>query len=112
MFEFHVSRAARERYGFDDSLFSLSGNVVLANLAAVRAFTRRVNERRAAATPPETALSPAGLNAMGLVVEVFHVVVAQYQKERDPHSVILAPFLASMLAASSSFSSKTAAKSP
>ena len=90
LFEFHISRAARERYGFADSLFSLSGNVVLANLAAVRAFTLRINNWRAEATPPEPALNPGDLNAMGLVDEVFHFVIAQYQKERDPRSVILA----------------------
>jgi hypothetical protein len=31
LYEFHVSRRARERYRFDGSLFSLSGNVVLAD---------------------------------------------------------------------------------
>ena len=90
MFEFHVSRTARERYGFDDSLFSLSGNIVLANLAAVRRFAQRVNERRAQATPAEPAFSPGDLNAMGLVDEVFHYVIAQYQRERDPRSLALA----------------------
>ena len=90
VFEFHVSRTARERYGFDDSLFSLSGNIVLANLAAVRRFAQRVNERRAQATPAEPAFSPGDLNAMGLVDEVFHYVIAQYQRERDPRSLALA----------------------
>ena len=30
--EFHVSRAARDRYQFDEALFGLSGNVVFANV--------------------------------------------------------------------------------
>jgi len=32
--EFHVSRQARDRYQFDEALFSLSGNVLLANFYA------------------------------------------------------------------------------
>src|SRR5439155_2549757 len=87
-YEFHVSRAARERYRLDDSLFSLSGNVVLADLAAVRAFVGRVNERRRAATPPEPELSPGDLNGMGLIDEVFHFVAARYRQERDPRSIV------------------------
>ena len=46
MFEFHVSRSARDRYKFDDSLFSLSGNVVFADLQASREFAHRINEAR------------------------------------------------------------------
>jgi hypothetical protein len=33
MMEFHISRKARERYQFAESLFSYTGNVVFANLA-------------------------------------------------------------------------------
>src|SRR5258705_2238337 len=89
-FEFHVSRATRERYGLDDALFSLSGNVLLSSLQAVRAFASRINQRRRALTPPEPELSPGDLNAMGLIDEVFHYVAARYQQERDPRSLVKA----------------------
>ena len=36
MMEFHISRKARERYRFAESLFSYNGNVVFANVAACR----------------------------------------------------------------------------
>jgi len=87
-FEFHVSREARERYGIEDTLFSLSGNVVLANLPAVRALARRLNARRAARVPPLPPLAPGDLNAMGLIDEALHYVTARYQRERDPRSMI------------------------
>ena len=45
-FEFHVSRAARDQYQFADELFSLSGNVVFANLAASRIFADKMNRKR------------------------------------------------------------------
>ena len=47
--EFHVARAARERYGFDERLFALSGNVVFPDYAASRRFAQAINSRRAAA---------------------------------------------------------------
>jgi hypothetical protein len=34
MMEFHISRHARDLYDFDESLFSLHGNVILANFHA------------------------------------------------------------------------------
>src|SRR5258708_16218800 len=38
MMEFHISRKARERYKFAQSLFSYAGNVVFANIGACRTF--------------------------------------------------------------------------
>ncbi|MGZ4787500.1 MAG: alpha-amylase family glycosyl hydrolase [Terriglobales bacterium] len=83
-FEFHVSRAARVRYGFSDALFSIAGNVVFANLAASRDFAQRMNEVRKADVHPELAAHPGALNAMGLIDEALHAVLDSYRRERDP----------------------------
>ncbi|MCS7194423.1 MAG: alpha-amylase family glycosyl hydrolase [Meiothermus sp.] len=77
VFEFHVSRRARDRYRFDLSLFSLSGNVILADFQAARRFAAAMNARR----PPEQAVSPAQINAMGLIDEVLHLLMRQYLEE-------------------------------
>jgi glycosidase len=82
-FEFHVSRAARDRYGFDQALFGLNGNVVFADLGASRVFAHRMNTVRGADRRPELAVSPGALNAMGLIDEVLHFVVASYREQRD-----------------------------
>src|ERR1051326_8986482 len=84
MFEFHVSRQARDRYGFDDTLFSLNGNVIFANLAASREFAERMNRLRDAAHHPKRAIHPGALNAMGLIDEALHAVMAQY-RQRYPN---------------------------
>ncbi|HKT51295.1 MAG TPA: alpha-amylase family glycosyl hydrolase [Candidatus Angelobacter sp.] len=84
MFEFHVSRQARDRYGFDDTLFSLSGDVIFANLAASREFAERMNRVRDAAHHPERAIHPGALNAMGMIDEALHVIMAQY-RQRYPN---------------------------
>jgi glycosidase len=82
--EFHVSRQARDRYQFDDSLFSLTGNVVLANLYAARLFAQRMNERRDLVRFPERAVRAGQINAMGLIDEVLHGAVALYRKQVNP----------------------------
>jgi glycosidase len=88
VFEFHVSRASRERYGFDDTLFSTSGNVVFANLAAVRAFARKMNQARDAARNPDRAVHAGALNAMGLIDEALHVVLQLYREQADPTAML------------------------
>ncbi|MGE5322106.1 MAG: alpha-amylase family glycosyl hydrolase [Actinomycetota bacterium] len=84
MFEFHVSRKARDRYGFDETLFSLSGNVIFANLPASREFANRMNRVREVERHPELAVNPGALNAMGLIDEALHAVLAQY-RQRYPN---------------------------
>jgi glycosidase len=84
MMEFHISRTARERYRFADSLFSFNGNVVFADVAACRAFAKRMNEVRDAANHPDRAVHAGQLFAMGLIDEVSHLVLAQYRKQFDP----------------------------
>ena len=88
MFEFHVSRSSRERYGFDDLLFSLTGNVVFAGLPACREFAQRINRVRDVERHPELAVHPGSLNAMGLIDEVLHWVVAEYRRQRDPRTMV------------------------
>ena len=88
MFEFHVSREARVRYEFSDVLFSFTGNVVFADLAASREFAHRINQVRNAEAHPELAANPGALNAMGLIDEALHLVIASYRRERDPKVMI------------------------
>ena len=78
--EFHISRRARDRYEFDDSLFSLQGNVILANFHAARVFAQRMNEKRDLVNFPEQAVQPGDLNAMGLIDELLHKVVQEYRE--------------------------------
>jgi hypothetical protein len=77
-FEFHISRAARARYQVDDALFTLSGNVILADLRAARLLVHNLNATRA------HALKAGQLFAMGLIDELLHYVVAQYRRRVAP----------------------------
>ncbi len=84
MFEFHVSRNARDRYQFDESLFSLSGNVLLANFHAARLFAQRMNQKRDLLRFPEQVVRAGQINALGLIDEIMHFVVAMYRQEKNP----------------------------
>ncbi len=82
--EFHVSRQSRDRYQFDESLFTLSGNVIFANFYAARVFAQRMNERRDLVHFPEQAVRAGQINAMGLIDELSHYVVQLYREQVNP----------------------------
>jgi len=82
--EFHISRKARERYGFAESLFSYNGNVILANLPACREFAYRMNQVRDVEKHPELAVHAGQLFAMGLIDEASHALMARYREQFDP----------------------------
>ena len=82
--EFHISRVARDRYRFDESLFQLSGNVIFANFHAARTFAQRINRTRDLARFPEQAVRAGQLNAMGLIDEILHYVVELYRQQKNP----------------------------
>jgi glycosidase len=75
--EFHILRPVREEHELEAPLFSLTGNVILADLRQARAFTVKVNKK----LPPEKKLRPGLLNAMGLIDEILHYVAALYREE-------------------------------
>ena len=82
--EFHISRAIRSTVDLDDLLFSYTGNVVFANVAASRRLAQRLNELHGADAEPEKTINAGALFAMGLIDELSHALVATYRKEIDP----------------------------
>ena len=82
--EFHISRHTRRRYKFDDSLFSFNGHAIFANFHAARVFTQHMNEKRDLKAHPETVVQASQVNAMGLIDEIMHAVIAQYRKQKAP----------------------------
>jgi len=82
--EFHISRKARDLYQFDESLYSLSGNVIFLNFHAARLFAQRMNEKRDLINFPDHAIKAGQINAMGLIDEILHYVVGLYRDEKNP----------------------------
>ncbi len=79
--EFHITRKARDKYQFDELLFSYNGNVIFANFQASRNFAHKMNQKRADISDSSTFIAPGQINALGLIDEIFHLVVNEYYKE-------------------------------
>ncbi|HMD87793.1 MAG TPA: alpha-amylase, partial [Anaerolineaceae bacterium] len=82
--EFHISRQSRDRYQFDQSLFTINGNVIFANFHAVRLFVQKVNQKKDLVNFPEKAWKSGQVNAMGLIDEILHYVVDLYRQQKNP----------------------------
>jgi len=74
-FEFHVSRKARDKYRFDEQLFALNGNGVLADFPAARRFAESMTKVRGEVIPA------SDINAMGLIDEILHILIRQYEMQ-------------------------------
>jgi glycosidase len=88
MYEFHVSRLAREKYDFDLSIFRFDGNVVFTNFFAARIFSQKINQKRDLVNFPEQAVKAGDINAIGLIDEILHMVVSLYRKNVDNQVMI------------------------
>ncbi len=82
MFEFHISQKSRGKYKFEQSLYQLNGNVIFVNLSAAKKFADKWNFSRKKSG--KSLISPAELNAMGLIDEILHLVLQRYQIEKNP----------------------------
>ena len=77
IFEFHVARPARQKYQFDETLFATDGRVVLSDFSAARRFTERIYAVSGRAVPA------SDMYALGLMDEILHLIIRQYEK-RNP----------------------------
>ena len=86
--EFHIARSLRERLGVSDLLFSYTGNVVFAHVAAARKLALALNQARTeengGVPDPKRQVNAGALFAMGLIDELSHAMVARYRRETDP----------------------------
>ena len=75
--EFHIRREIRDIHGMAAALFSLTGNVVLTDLRQSRSLAEKLNSK----LPPEKRIKAGQLNAMGLIDEILHYMVALYREQ-------------------------------
>ncbi|MCE1254772.1 MAG: alpha-amylase [Anaerolineae bacterium] len=87
MREFHISRQARDRYQFDQSLFALNGNIIFANFHAARLFAQKINQTFDLVNYPEKAIKAGQVNAMGLIDEILHLVISLYLRQKNPNGM-------------------------
>jgi hypothetical protein len=80
--EFHIDREVRREYGLKDSLFAITGNVILADMRQTRELAAKFNAKQ----DPKTGrfIRAGQLYAMGLIDEILHYVVSLYRKQVQP----------------------------
>jgi hypothetical protein len=84
MFEFHILKSARKKYLIDDSLFSIKGNLVIANFKQARILSDKINVVRKNEGWLDQLVTPGELNALGLLHEVFHLIIRKYENDENP----------------------------
>lgn len=77
LYQFHVSATSRTRFGIDRSLFQTSGRIVFANFNAARKLAEKLQAEN-------LEVFASDLNAFGLLDEIFHLIIEQYQQKHVP----------------------------
>jgi hypothetical protein len=83
-YEFHISRHVRDKYKFDQAIYSISGNAIFVDFHAARLFTQKINAKRDLVSYPEQAAKAGQINAMGFIDEILHLVMGLYREIENP----------------------------
>ncbi|MEZ4633221.1 MAG: alpha-amylase family glycosyl hydrolase [Deinococcales bacterium] len=76
--EMHLARPLRERYGLEEVLFSYHGDLIIANYQAALNLSARLNQDKA----PQDRFSASELFAAGILHEVMHHLIAQFETQK------------------------------
>ncbi len=83
-YNFHVSKAARIKYNIDKSLFSLNGDLIIADFRQARILTDKINAKRKSEGDSKRFVTSGHLNALGLLHEIFHYLIRIYEDVENP----------------------------
>lgn len=81
VYEFHIARELRTKYLVEDELFMSNGNLVFANFGLVRSFVHKLNTKRDISNHVRI----GEVNAAGLIDEIYHFILREYEKNENPH---------------------------
>lgn len=79
-YEFHIAGSVRKKYEVDEELFSINGNVVLADFKSVRLFVQKLNAKREV----KDRVTSGQVNAAGLMDEIYHYLFRLYEAHVNP----------------------------
>ena len=81
---FHVSKASRIKYEFEESLFSVTGDLIISDAKTARILTERINKKRRDEGKIDLLITVGQLNALGLMHEIFHLLIRRYEETDNP----------------------------
>ncbi len=79
-YNLHVSKDSREKFGLEQDLFSITGNLIVADFTSARELSDRINKLG----KPGTFVTPGLINTAGLFHEVLHLVIRKYEENENP----------------------------
>jgi glycosidase len=82
-FDFHISKAAREKYKIERSLFSVTGKIILADYQQSRILSEKINSKRREEGNDQY-VTAGQINALGLLHEIFHLLIRKYEESDNP----------------------------
>ncbi|MDP3831165.1 MAG: hypothetical protein Q8Q47_07830, partial [Ignavibacteriaceae bacterium] len=83
-FFFHVSKISREKYNFEENLFSITGDLIVADFASARLLSQKINDYRKQNGITDSFVTPGQINALGLLHEIFHFIIREYEEKENP----------------------------
>ncbi len=83
-FEFHVAKNFRLKYQLDKALFSINGDLIIANFRQARELSNKINEKRKSEGNADQQITPGLINAVGLIHEIFHFLIRWYEEKENP----------------------------
>ncbi len=83
-FDFHVSKQTRIKYEFDTSLFSMIGNLIIADSHQARILSDKINRKRQFEGNYDQLVTAGQINACGLLHELFHFMIRHYENSTNP----------------------------
>jgi glycosidase len=74
--EFHISKAAREKYNIDKTFFKIRGNIIFSDSFEAKLFADKLNKEN-------IQISPSEVFALGLLDEVKHLLITLYKQQEN-----------------------------
>jgi glycosidase len=83
-YEFHVSLFARKKYDLNESLFSITGDLIISNFRLARELAQKINQKKEEEQIFDQYTTAGQVNAIGLLHEIFHFVIRYYEEKENP----------------------------
>ncbi len=81
---FHVSARSRKKYQFENHLFSLQGDLIVADFKTARLLSDKINKVRKEEGRHYELVTAGQINALGLLHEIFHLLIRRYEENENP----------------------------
>jgi len=83
-YDFHISKSSRIKYEYDESFYSLNGNLIITNSQAARYISTRINNVRKSEGAYDQLVTTGEINALGVLHEIYHYLLNHYTESENP----------------------------